>query len=260
MLQQGVHGFRIEGIERDRGTARHFIGDGRAQETDGRADARTHRHDDGFDADLFGKPAGMQGCAAAEGDHGAGGDVAAALDGMNARRIGHVLFDDFGDTCRRPEILEAQRSADGLLQGRLGTRFIKLDLAAGEIGGIDFAQRQIGIGDGGFGAAAAIADGAGGRAGAVRPDGDAVQFVDAGDGAAAGADFHHFDDRNAHRNAGALHVAVGAGDFEFAGAFRFAIGEQADLGGGAAHVEGEDFGQRAFGGDFGGEDGAARRA
>ena len=107
---------------------------------------------------------------------------------------------------------------------RLGAGFIKLDLAAGEIGGIDFAQRQVGIGDGGFGAAAAIADGAGGGAGAVRPHGDAVQFIDAGDGAAAGADLHHFDDGNAHRNAGALHVAVGAGDFKLAGALGFAVG------------------------------------
>ena len=55
------------------------------------------RHDDGVHADLFGKPAGMQGRGAAEGNHGAGGDVPAALDGVDAGRIGHVFLDDFGD-------------------------------------------------------------------------------------------------------------------------------------------------------------------
>ena len=57
------------------------------------------------DADLLGEPAGMQRRAAAEGDHGAGGDVAAALDGMDARGIRHVLVDDLGDAGRGPEIL-----------------------------------------------------------------------------------------------------------------------------------------------------------
>ena len=81
---------------------------------------------------------------------------------MDARRIGHVFLDDFRDARRRPEILKAQRIADGFLQGALSADFIKLDLAAGKIGGIDFAQCQVGIGDGGFGAATAIAHGAGG--------------------------------------------------------------------------------------------------
>ena len=44
------------------------------------------------------------------------------------------------------------------------------------------------------------------------------------------------------------------------GAFRFAVGEQADLGGGAAHVEGDDFRQGAFGGNFGSKDRAPCRA
>ena len=115
-----------------------------------------------FTPTFFGQPAGMERRATAKGNHGAGGDIAAALNGMDARRIGHVFLDDFGDARRRPEILEAQRIADGFLQGSLGAGFIKLDLAASKIGGIDFAQRQIGIGDGRFGAAAAIAHGAGG--------------------------------------------------------------------------------------------------
>ena len=53
-------------------------------------------------AELVGEPAGMERCAAAEGHHGAGGDVLAALDGMHPRRIGHVLLDDLGDAGGRP--------------------------------------------------------------------------------------------------------------------------------------------------------------
>ena len=100
----------------------------------------------------------------------------------------------------------------------LAAGLVERDLAAGEIGGIDLAQRQVGIGHGGFGAAAAIAGGAGGGARAVRPDRDAPQLVDARDGAAAGADLHHLDHRDAQRQAGALHEAVGARDLELAGA------------------------------------------
>ena len=40
----------------------------------------------------------MERRAAAKGHHGAGGDVLAALDGMDPRRIGHVLLDDLGNT------------------------------------------------------------------------------------------------------------------------------------------------------------------
>ena len=105
----------------------------------------------------------MQWCAAAKGNHGAGGNVTAAFNGVDARRIGHVLLNDFSDACRRPEAFKAQRIADGLLQSGYGTGLIELDFSAGKIGGVDLAQGQVGIGHGGFAAAAAIAHGAGGR-------------------------------------------------------------------------------------------------
>ncbi len=61
-------------------------------------------------------------------------------------------------------------------------------------------------------------------------------------------------------NAGALHVTIGARDLELAGALGLAIGQEADLRRGAAHVEGHDMGQGTFRRDLGGEDGAACRA
>ena len=64
----------------------------------------------------------MERRAATKGNHGAGGDITAALNGMDARRIGHVFFDDFSHARRRPKILESQWIADGFLQRCLGVR------------------------------------------------------------------------------------------------------------------------------------------
>ena len=109
-------------------------------------------------------------------------------------------------------------------------------------------------------AAAAVAGGAGLGAGAVGPDLDALQGVDAGDRAAAGADLHHLDDGNAQRRAAALLEARLAVDLEGAALERLAVVDQADLGGGAAHVEGEDAALAALERDVSGQDGAAGRA
>ena len=64
---------------------------------------------------------------------------------------------------------------------------------------VDLADGDVGVGDGRLGAAAAVAGRARLGAGAVGPDLDALQGVDAGDRAAAGADLHHLDDGDAHR-------------------------------------------------------------
>ena len=52
----------------------------------------------------------------------------------------------------------------------LGSCDIERHFAAGKGGGIDAAEHEIGIGHGGFFAAAAVADGSRLRAGAIRPD------------------------------------------------------------------------------------------
>ena len=140
-----------------------------------------------------------------------------------------------------------------------GARLIEHDLAAGEEGGVDLAEDDIGVGHRGLAAAAAIADRSRRRAGTVGADGDAAELVDARDRAAAGADLHHLDDGDAHRQARAFHVAIGARDLEFARPFRFAVAQQAYLGRGAAHVEGQHFVEPALPRDGAGKDGAARR-
>ena len=64
------------------------------QEADGRADAGIGRHDHARDAELLGEPRGMQRCGAAEGDQRVLADDVAALDRMHARGVGHVLAHD----------------------------------------------------------------------------------------------------------------------------------------------------------------------
>ena len=84
--------------------------------------------------------------------------------------------------------------------------------------------------------------------------------VDAGQRAAAGADLDHLDHGDAHRQAAALHEAVAAVDLEAARGHRLAVVDDADLGGRAAHVEGQDAVDAHVLGDPGRQDHAARRA
>src|SRR5947208_3584983 len=130
-----LHGFeeavgprRVEIFEIEGSTAGDFIGDRRLQETDRRSDTRPARHDDPLNAELFGEMAGMQRRRTAKGDHRALADILAALDGMDARRIGHVLFDDLGDAGRRPDTIDLERIADRRLQCFSGARFVERDL------------------------------------------------------------------------------------------------------------------------------------
>ena len=86
-------------------------------------------------------------------------------------------------------------------------------------------------------AAAAVAGRAGLGAGALRPDRDALQRVEARDRAAAGADLDHLDHGMRTGRPAALQEARGAVDLEQPRGVRLEVVDQADLGRGAAHVE-----------------------
>jgi hypothetical protein len=94
---------------------------------------------------------------------------------------------------------EVELAADPLGDGAFGGVGVKHHLAAGKCRRIDPPERHIGIGHGRLAAAALVAHRAGLRARAARTDGDASERVDAGNRAAAGADLHHLDHRNAQR-------------------------------------------------------------
>ena len=86
----------------------------------------------------------------------------------------------------------AMRSTPSLLgdaiDGALGGAAIEPRAAAEEIVGIEEAEHEVGVGDGGFGAAPAIAGGSRLRAGALGPDMQHAAGIDARNRAAAGAD------------------------------------------------------------------------
>ena len=100
--------------------------------------------------------------------------------------------------------------------------------------GIESAQDQVGVGDGGLGAAAAVTDRTGPRARALRPDPQHARRIDRGDGAAARADRVHVDHRHMDRH--------GIFEFELARDLRHGVLDQPDIGGGAAHVVGNQVG------------------
>ena len=83
--------------------------------------------------------------------------------------------------------------------------------------------------------------------------------VDDRDGAAARADLHHLDHGDAQRQPAALEEAMRARHLEGPRRLRLGVVDQADLGGGAAHVEGEHAVEPALPRHVAGEDGAAHR-
>ena len=179
---------------------------------------------------------------------------------MDARRTRHVLADHLADPEGSNLRLQIERRADRGREGVGGGLRVERDAPARELGGVDAPHRQIGVGHRGLRAALAVARWPRLGAGAFRPHGDAAQAVHGGDGAAARADLHHLDHRDAERQAAALEEAMGAGDLEGPRRLRLGVVDQADLGGGAAHVEGENAIEPAAAGDVAGEDGAAHRA
>ena len=116
---------------------------------------------------------------------------------------------------------------------------VDLQRAAGKEIGIQIAEQQIGVGHGRRGPAASITGRARLRAGAVRPDLEQTDLIATRDAAAAGADLDQFDRRQADRQAAAFDKALLPRRLEPVGDQRLAAIDQAQLGGGAAHIKGE---------------------
>ncbi len=91
-------------------------------------------------------------------------------------------------------------------------------------------RMHVRVGDGRRGAAATVAGGTGIGAAGARPDAQHAAGVAPDDAAAAGADRRDVDDRRADRQA--VDARLRRDD-------RLAVGDQADVGAGAAHVEGD---------------------
>ena len=149
----------------------------------------------------------------------------------------------------------AERRGDACVER--GARLVgrQRHLAAEEVAGLEPAEREVRVGDGGLDAAAVVAGRARHRAGALRPDVEALELVEPGDRAAADADLEDVDHVAADREAGVrpadvvdrLDRVAAALDH---GAFRR----------GAAHVERDQVVDAERAAERGGADAAADRA
>src|SRR5277367_62145 len=146
----------------------------------------------------------------------------------------HVAVDDFADDDRGFFYTDAQGLGDFFAHGLDGAIFIEAHFSAEIILGVQVAEDNVCVGDGGFGAAEIETRRAGDGAGTARADLHAIfeEFVDGGDGAAAGADgerLNHGDADHPAIDDGAKIVTADA-----------VFDDEADVEAGAAHVRHDD--------------------
>ena len=195
----------------------------------------------------------MQGSRASERNHDELPRVDAALHRHHAQRIGHRGVGDLHDAVGAGDGVELH--VLGATPRNAVARGVDAEphLPAQEIGGVEPAQRQVGIGDGGLLAAVAVADRPRIGTRALRPDAQDAARVDPGDAAAAGADLDQVDHGSPNG------IAAGAGladpgiglraDLVFLGDPGLAVQYETHLGGGAAHVERNHVGMAKPAGD-----------
>ena len=188
--------------------------------------------------DHFGHPqhvghfGAVQWPGAAEGDQRVVARVDALLDGARADGVGHVGVDQRDHAFRRLAVGEAELARQLADHAACGD-FVERHAAAQEVAAVEPAQHDIGVGDGGPRAAMAIGGRSGHGAGRARPDLEGAGLVDEGDRAAAGADRVHVDHR--HHDGEARDPGVARRRLAEA-----AFGDDADIGRGAADIEGDE--------------------
>ena len=257
LLVHPIDDARVEIVRAQVQGPHHFVGDRRPQEADRRSDAGVARDHDSPDPQLVGELAGVQRRRAAEGDQGSIVRILAALDGVDPGGACHVLAHHLGHAEGSRIWRERHGVTDDGPERVLGPGRSQRHLAAGEMTRGDSAHHHVGVGDGRLASAEVIARGARLRPGTFRADREPAQFIDPGDGAAARADLHHVDDRDAQGNSAVLAEAIGPGDLETTARLGQATVEETDFRRGAAHVEGHRLVQAIGPGDHAGEDGSA---
>ena len=176
--------------------------------------------------------------ATAKGDEREIAGVIAAADRDEFERVDHVGVGDADHAEGSLVDTDAEGAGDGF-HGATGGVHTHRDLAAEEVVGGDASCYQVGVGDGGLGAALAVAGRTGDRPGALRADLQRAAVIDPRDAAAAGADLDDVDDRGLDRVAGVVLVAL---DPVLGGDLDDAVVDEGALGCGPADVEGDQIG------------------
>ena len=203
------------------------------QHAEGREHAGGGRNDHRPDPDLARDQHRMQGTGAAIGDQREVAGIETALGGDALDRIGHRGHRDAQDSFGRRGGVHAERLGDALDQRTFGGLDIEPHLTAEKAVGGEPPEHEVGVGHRRLGAAAAVAGRPRHRSGALRSDAKAA-LLHPRDRAAAGADLENIHHRDLHRQRPVI-----AADQGGAGGERVAIVDDAGLGGGPAHVEGD---------------------
>src|SRR5438874_9767008 len=173
----------------------------------------------------------MQRAGACESDKSELEGVVALLDGAGADRVGHAVVDQGDHADGGVQFVQLELRGEPL-DGLLGQVGLDGHGAAQEVVGPEPAKREVGVGDRGLGAAEPVARRPGPGARAAGPNPEGAPWVDVGDAAATSAQRVDVDHGYQDRVAGDPGVAGGGlGDP--------ARGDNADVGAGAAHVEGD---------------------
>ena len=150
----------------------------------------------------------MEARRAAEPHHGEFARVHAALHRHQPDALRDGGADDLVHAEGSLDVGKVERCAHMLCQGLLSRRRVETGSPAQEIGRIQVAQHQAGIGNGGIGSTLAVAGRSGFCAGAVRANVENSSLIHPGDAAPAGAQRVNVNHRRSDLPAG-LELLVG---------------------------------------------------
>ena len=200
---------------------------------------RPRRHEHLGDAKLARDRHGMQRPGPAEGEQHEVARVVAARQRHQPDGAGHVGIGEPEDGGSGILDGEAERPGQPVADGGAHGLHVDGALDGGEARRIEPAEHQVGVGDGGLAAAAAVADRPRRRAGRLGAHLQHAGRVERRDGAAAGADRAHVHHRHVDRQA--------VGDGQLRRHLRHAAVDQRHIGGGAAHVVGDGVAEARLG-------------
>ena len=214
------------------------------EEAEGGKQPGRGRHHDPLHRQGLRHGGGEQRAVAAEGEECVFARIAPALAGDRLDRPDHVGAGDQMGAVRGAGELEAHRRRHPLGEDFARLLGIELQVAADQMRGVEVAEDQAGVGDGRVLAADVVAHRAGLGARALGPHPQRAGGIDPDLGAAAGAHLGQIDRRDLQHVAGARQQARAehdaAADLVFLAPRDLAALDQRRLGGGAAHVEGDD--------------------
>ena len=213
------------------------------EQTEGREEPGAGRHDDARHLQRPGHAGGEKRAVAAEGEERVLARVTTSLARDRTDRTHHVRRRDQMRAVRRLGERQAERRGDPLLEDLVGARRVEFHGAAGQRRRVQVAEDDVGVRDSRLGAAEVVAERPRGRAGAAWADLQRAAGVAPDDRAAAGADLGEVNGGNAQKIAASGEqsrtVHDSAADLVLGRPAYRAVLDDRCLGGGAAHVEGD---------------------